>query len=104
MTVEAPRPALGDVAGVAQTLHQLRPRLRDAAGVPADLGPLTGEVMMAGWRSCDGTARRAPLCLYELNYQVASWRGRLLACRSLLKRAVECLVPGQIFLGCYGMT
>jgi hypothetical protein len=33
--------ALGDVAGVAQAVRQLRPRLRDAAGVPADLGRLT---------------------------------------------------------------
>jgi hypothetical protein len=32
---------LADVAGVAQAVHQLRPRLRDAAGFPADL---TGEV------------------------------------------------------------
>ena len=32
--------ALGDVAGVAETAHQLRPRLRDPAGVPAELGRL----------------------------------------------------------------
>ena len=37
--------ALGDVAGVAEAAHQLRPRLRDAAGVPADLGRLGGEAV-----------------------------------------------------------
>ena len=37
--------ALGDVAGVAETGHQLRPRLRDAAGVPAELGRLGREAV-----------------------------------------------------------
>ena len=37
--------ALGDVAGVAELAHQLRPRLRDAADVPADLGRLGGEAV-----------------------------------------------------------
>ena len=37
--------ALGDVAGVAEAVHQLRPRLRDAAGVPADLGRLAGKAV-----------------------------------------------------------
>ena len=37
--------ALGDVAGVAEAAHQLRPRARDAAGVPADLGRLGGEAV-----------------------------------------------------------
>ena len=37
--------ALSDVAGVAEPVHQLRPRLRDAAGVPADLGRLGGEAV-----------------------------------------------------------
>ena len=37
--------ALGDVAGVAEAAHQLRPRLRDAAGIPADLGGLAGEAV-----------------------------------------------------------
>ena len=37
--------ALGDVAGVAEAVHQLRPRLRDAAGVPAELGRLAGEAV-----------------------------------------------------------
>ena len=32
---------LGDVAGVAEAPHQLRPGLGDAADVPADLGRLT---------------------------------------------------------------
>ena len=35
--------ALGDVAGVAEAMHQLRPRASGAAGVPAELGRLTGE-------------------------------------------------------------
>ncbi len=35
--------ALGDVAGVAEALHQLRPGLRDAAGPPAELGRLGRE-------------------------------------------------------------
>ena len=34
--------ALGDVAGVAEAVHQLRPAC-GAAGVPAELGRLTGE-------------------------------------------------------------
>ena len=37
--------ALGDVAGVAEAVHQLRPRLRDAAGVPAELGRLAREAV-----------------------------------------------------------
>jgi hypothetical protein len=41
--------ALGDVAGVTQAAHQLRPRLRGAAGVPADLGRLAGK-SVAGHR------------------------------------------------------
>jgi hypothetical protein len=37
--------ALGDIAGVAEATHQLRPRLGGAAGVPADLGRLAGEAV-----------------------------------------------------------
>ena len=37
--------ALGDVAGVAEAVHQLRPGLRDAADVPAELGRLAGEAV-----------------------------------------------------------
>ncbi len=37
--------ALGDVAGVAEAVHQLRPGARDAVGVPADLGGLAGEAV-----------------------------------------------------------
>ena len=40
---------LGDVAGVAEAVHQLRPGLPDAAGVPADLGRLAREAV-AGQR------------------------------------------------------
>jgi hypothetical protein len=39
--------ALGDVAGVAEAAHQLRPRVRDSAGVPADLGWFGGEAVQA---------------------------------------------------------
>ena len=35
--------ALGDVAGVAEAVHQLRPGLRHAAWVPAELRRLAGE-------------------------------------------------------------
>ena len=35
--------ALRDVAGLAEAAHQLRPRLRDAAGVPAHIGRLVGQ-------------------------------------------------------------
>ena len=35
--------ALGDVAGVAEAVHQLRPRACGAGGVPTELGRLTGE-------------------------------------------------------------
>ena len=35
--------ALGDIAGVAEAVHQLRPRACGAAGVPAELGRLAGE-------------------------------------------------------------
>ena len=35
--------ALGDVAGVAEAVHQLRPRASGAGGVPAELGRLAGE-------------------------------------------------------------
>ncbi len=41
--------ALGDVAGVAEAVHQLRPRACGAAGVPADLGRLAREAV-AGQR------------------------------------------------------
>jgi hypothetical protein len=37
--------ALGDVAGVAEAGHQLRPRLRDAARVPAELDRLGREAV-----------------------------------------------------------
>ena len=37
--------ALGDVPGVAEAAHQLRPGPRDAAGVPAELGRLAGEAV-----------------------------------------------------------
>ena len=37
--------ALGDVAGVAEAAHQLRPRASGAAGVPAELGRLAGETV-----------------------------------------------------------
>jgi hypothetical protein len=37
--------ALGDVARVAEAVHQLRPGTRDAAGVPAELGRLAGEAV-----------------------------------------------------------
>jgi hypothetical protein len=37
--------ALGDITGVAEAMHQLRPGLRDAADVPAKLGRLAGEAV-----------------------------------------------------------
>ena len=37
--------ALGDVARISEAVHQLRPGLRDAAGVPAELGGLAGEAV-----------------------------------------------------------
>ena len=37
--------ALSDVAGVAEAGHQLRPHLREAAGVPTELGGLAGEAV-----------------------------------------------------------
>ena len=37
--------ALRDVARVAQPLHQRRPRARDAAGIPAELGRRAGEAV-----------------------------------------------------------
>ena len=37
--------ALGDVAGVAEAVHQLRPRAGDAAGLPAELGRLAREAV-----------------------------------------------------------
>ena len=37
--------ALGDVAGVAEAVHQLRPGEPDAAGVPAEFGWLAGEAV-----------------------------------------------------------
>ena len=42
--------ALGDVAGVAESGHQLPPRLRDAAGVPAELGRLGREAVSGDGR------------------------------------------------------
>ena len=42
--------ALGDVAGVAEAAHQLRPGLRDAAGAPADLRRLGGEAVAGDGR------------------------------------------------------
>ena len=41
--------ALGDVARVAESAHQLRPRACDAVGVPAELGRLAREAV-AGYR------------------------------------------------------
>ena len=42
---EGPVAALGDVARISEAVHQLRPGLRDAAGVPAELGGLAGEAV-----------------------------------------------------------
>ena len=41
----APVAALGDVAGVAEALHQLRPGSRDAVGAPAGVRRLAGEAV-----------------------------------------------------------
>jgi hypothetical protein len=48
--------ALGDVAGIAEPVHQLRPGARDPAGIPADLGRLGGEAV-AGQRRDDKVER-----------------------------------------------
>ena len=45
--------ALGDVARVAEAVHQLRPGLPDAAGVPAGLGGLLGEAVAGQGRNHD---------------------------------------------------
>ena len=45
----SPVAALGDIAGVAEAAHQLRPGLPNASRVPADLGRLTREPV-AGYR------------------------------------------------------
>ncbi len=42
---------LGDIAGVTEAVHQLRPGRRDAARAPADLGRLSGEAVAGnGWQ------------------------------------------------------
>ncbi len=46
----APVAALGDVAGVAEALHQLRPGSRDVVGVPAGAGWLAGEAVTGNRR------------------------------------------------------
>ena len=51
--------ALGDVAGVAQAAHQLGPRPRDAAGVPAGLGRRRRSRSRAG-TAAPGRRRRWP--------------------------------------------
>ena len=45
----SPVAALGDIAGVADAAHQLRPGSPNASRVPADLGRLTREAV-AGYR------------------------------------------------------
>ena len=51
--------ALGDVAGVAEPAHQLGPRLRGPAQVPADLDRLAGEAVPGqGGRGRDGRRPR----------------------------------------------
>ena len=45
VTLRAHVATLGDVARVAEALHQLRPRAGDAAGVPAELGRLAREAV-----------------------------------------------------------
>ena len=45
--------ALGDVAGVAEAVHQLRPGSRDATGVPADLLRLSREAVAGHGRNHD---------------------------------------------------
>jgi len=42
--------ALGHVTVIAEAAHQLRPGVRDAAGVPADLGRLAGEAVAGDGR------------------------------------------------------
>ena len=56
--------ALGDVAGVAEAVHQLGPGACDAAGVPADLGRLGREAIAGDRRQHEvegvlGVCRRA---------------------------------------------
>jgi hypothetical protein len=53
VTAAPTSPPLGDVAGVAESAHQLRPRLRDAADVPAEIGRLVGEAVAGHGRHDD---------------------------------------------------
>ena len=59
--------ALGDVAGVAEALHQLRPGACDAAGLPAELGRLAREAV----------ARQGRQHQVECVLGVAAVRGRV---------------------------
>ena len=43
-------PALGDVAGVTEPVHQFRPRRRNSGRAPADLGRLAGEAVAGNGR------------------------------------------------------
>ena len=55
--------ALGDITGVAEAVHQLRPGLRDAADVPAELGRLAGEAVAGQGRQYEWNASSAwPPC------------------------------------------
>src|SRR5439155_10101109 len=48
----APVPALRNVTGVPQALHELRPGSRDVVGVPSGAGRLAGEaVARQGWNN-----------------------------------------------------
>ena len=49
----APVAALGDIAGVAEALHQLRPGAGDALGIPARAGRLAGEAVTGHRRDHD---------------------------------------------------
>ena len=49
----APVAALGDIAGVAEALHQLRPGSRDVVGVPTGAGRLAGEAVARHRRDDD---------------------------------------------------
>ena len=92
--------ALGDIAGVAEAVHQLRPGACDAAGAPADLGRLGGEAVAGQGRQHPGRtrprrARRA---------RPGRWSGPTAPSSSITEPGQPCVMISGSASGCGDFT
>ena len=88
--------ALGDVAGVAEAVHQLRPGASGAAGVPTELGRLAGEPVAGQGRQHEvERVLRLPPCA------VGSVSGPTASSSSMTEPGQPCvMISGNAFSCC----